>query len=91
MGAASYLFWRSLDQNTVFFDIGVRNALCEIEQFKQKSDGFAGEHFSFDLTCVRTRLGWVPEKSIQRDLNGILIRAVRERTNWLKINSLRPR
>ncbi len=52
---------------------------------------FAGEHFSFDLTCVRTRLGWVPEKSIQQDLNGILIRAVRERTNWLKINSLRPR
>lgn len=52
---------------------------------------FAGEHFSFDLTYVRTRLGWVPKKSIQQDFNAILIRAVRERANWLKINSLRPR
>jgi dihydroflavonol-4-reductase len=52
---------------------------------------FAGEHFSFDLTYVRTRLGWVPKKSIQQDFNAILIRAVRERANWLKINAMRPR
>ena len=52
---------------------------------------FAGEHFSFDLTYVRTRLGWVPKKSIQHDFNGILTCAVRDRANWLKINSLRPR
>lgn len=52
---------------------------------------FAGEHFSFDLTRSRTRLGWVPRHSIQRDLDGILNQAVHNRDQWLKINAARPR
>lgn len=52
---------------------------------------FAGEHYCFDLTRTRTRLGWVPKHSIQRDMDGILIQAVRDRNQWLKINAARPR
>ncbi len=51
----------------------------------------AGEHFAFDLTRARMRLGWVPKRSIQQDLDAMLVRAVRERDKWLKVNSLRPR
>ncbi len=52
---------------------------------------FAGQHFSFDLTWSRTRLGWIPKKSIQQDFNGLMLRAIRERDHWVKINALRPR
>ncbi|NDE14953.1 NAD-dependent epimerase/dehydratase family protein [bacterium] len=52
---------------------------------------FAGEHFSFDLTHSRERLGWVPKHSIQRDLDGILVQATQNRDQWLKINAARPR
>lgn len=50
----------------------------------------AGDHYALDLTRARTRLGWVPKKSLQTDLDGMLTRALRERELWLKANLARP-
>ncbi|MEY4631316.1 MAG: hypothetical protein RIQ81_1436 [Pseudomonadota bacterium] len=50
----------------------------------------AGDHYALDLTRARTRLGWVPKKSLQTDLDGMLGRAMRERDRWLKANLARP-
>jgi nucleoside-diphosphate-sugar epimerase len=50
----------------------------------------AGDHYSLDLTRTRTRLGWVPKRSIQTDLDAILVRALRERQQWMKLNLARP-
>ena len=50
----------------------------------------AADHYSLDLTRSRTRLGWVPKRAIQTDLDGILGRVLRERQQWLKLNLARP-
>lgn len=52
---------------------------------------FSGYHYAIDSTLARVRLGWLPKKSIQQDLDGLLVKAVRDRANWLKTNFLRAR
>lgn len=47
---------------------------------------FAGSHYAVDSTHARTRLGWIPKRSIQQDLDAILVKAIRDRANWLKAN-----
>ncbi len=51
---------------------------------------FAGEHFEFDLTHVKSELGWSPWRSIHDDLHRILEFAHYHQDLWLEVNHRRP-
>lgn len=50
----------------------------------------AEEHFEFDLTHVKSELGWSPWRSLHEDLRRILEFAHYHRDLWLEINHRRP-
>lgn len=51
---------------------------------------FSGEHFEFDLTRVRTELGWTPAHDLNQELDGICARARDEVETWRRLNEARP-
>ncbi|QDG49444.1 NAD(P)-dependent oxidoreductase [Persicimonas caeni] len=51
---------------------------------------FAGEHFEFDLSHTRERLGWSPWRSLHDDLDRILQLAAFHPDVWLEVNEQRP-
>ena len=50
----------------------------------------AGEHFEFDLTHTRRKLGWEPSRWLGEDLSRILQLAAYHRQIWLEVNQQRP-
>ncbi len=51
---------------------------------------FAGEHFEFDLTHVKSELGWSPWRTLHDDLHRILEFAHYHQDLWLEVNYRRP-
>lgn len=51
---------------------------------------FAEEHFEFDLTHVKSELGWRPWRTLHDDLHRILELAHYHHDIWLEVNHRRP-